>query len=45
MSLSIYPTLNLLWILCNSAIINFCQFALWCLVRPFDTSVYRRIMG
>ncbi|TMW63815.1 hypothetical protein Poli38472_002756 [Pythium oligandrum] len=41
----IYSALNLLWILCNSAIINGVQFALFLLVRAFDTAVYRRCMG
>ncbi|KAE9029183.1 hypothetical protein PR003_g2964 [Phytophthora rubi] len=41
----LYSALNLLWILCNSACINFLQFCLWCLVRPFDKPLYRRLMG
>ncbi|POM68135.1 1-acyl-sn-glycerol-3-phosphate acyltransferase [Phytophthora palmivora] len=41
----LYSALNLLWILCNSACINFLQFCLWCLVRPFNKPLYRRLMG
>ncbi|RLN57271.1 hypothetical protein BBJ28_00018877 [Nothophytophthora sp. Chile5] len=41
----LYSALHLLWILCNSACINFCQFCLWCLVRPFNKALYRRLMG
>ncbi|DAZ99266.1 TPA: hypothetical protein N0F65_005434 [Lagenidium giganteum] len=41
----IYSALNLLWILCNSALLNFLQFALYILVRPFDHALYRRIMA
>jgi hypothetical protein len=41
----LYSALNLLWILCNSACINFLQFCLWCLVRPFNKALYRRLMG
>lgn len=43
--LHLYSAANLLWILCNSALVNFCQFCLWCLVRPFDTALYRRLMA
>lgn len=45
MIVQVYSAVNLLWILCNSAVINFCQFVLWLLVRPFDNALYRRIMG
>lgn len=41
----VYSAVNLLWLLCNSAVINFCQFSLWLLVRPFDNALYRRLMG
>lgn len=44
-ALHLYSALNLLWILCNSMCINFLQFCLWCLVRPFSTPLYRRLMG
>ncbi|TYZ61178.1 hypothetical protein PybrP1_012394 [[Pythium] brassicae (nom. inval.)] len=45
MMLQVYSAANLLWILCNSAVINFCQFVLWLLVRPLDGALYRRLMG
>ncbi|KAJ0399541.1 hypothetical protein P43SY_006087 [Pythium insidiosum] len=45
MIVHIYSALNLLWILCNSAILNSLQFALYLFVRPFDNALYRRIMG
>uniref|UniRef100_K3X6I6 Phospholipid/glycerol acyltransferase domain-containing protein n=1 Tax=Globisporangium ultimum (strain ATCC 200006 / CBS 805.95 / DAOM BR144) TaxID=431595 RepID=K3X6I6_GLOUD len=45
MMLQLYSALNLLWFLCNSAVINFCQFTIWLLVRPFDNALYRRLMG
>ena len=41
----LYSVLNLLWILCNGACINFLQFCLYCLVRPFNKVLYRQIMG
>ncbi|KAG7386090.1 Acyl-CoA:lysophosphatidylglycerol acyltransferase 1 [Phytophthora pseudosyringae] len=43
--LHLYSALNLLWVLCNSACINFLQFCLWCLVRPFNKPLYRQLMG
>lgn len=45
MIVQVYSAVNLLWFLCNSAVINFCQFVLWLLVRPFDNALYRRVMG
>lgn len=45
MIILLYSAANLLWILCNSALLNFCQFALYCLVRPFDNALYRRLMA
>ncbi|CAI5742713.1 unnamed protein product [Hyaloperonospora brassicae] len=41
----LYSALNLLWILCNGVCINFLQFCLYCLVRPFNTALYRYWMG
>ncbi|RQM10454.1 hypothetical protein DD237_003921 [Peronospora effusa] len=41
----LYSVLNLLWILCNGVCINFLQFCLYCLVRPFNKVLYRQLMG
>ncbi|TDH70632.1 hypothetical protein CCR75_005549 [Bremia lactucae] len=40
----LYSALHLFWILCNSSCINFLQFCLWCLVRPFNRILYRHLM-
>lgn len=45
MIVQVYSAVNLFWVLCNSAVINFCQFSLWLLIRPFDNALYRRLMG
>lgn len=45
MIVHVYSALNLLWILCNSAIVNSMQFCLYLFVRPFNTGVHRRAMG
>ncbi len=45
MIVHVYSAFNLLWFLCNSAIINALQFALYIFVRPFDHGFFRRVMS
>lgn len=45
MILHVYSVLNLLWFLCNSAVVNSMQLALYLFVRPFDTALHRRCMA
>ncbi|OQR98132.1 1-acyl-sn-glycerol-3-phosphate acyltransferase [Achlya hypogyna] len=37
--------LHVLWILCNSAVFNLYQLAIYVLIRPFNRALYRKVMG
>ncbi|EQC41960.1 hypothetical protein SDRG_00809 [Saprolegnia diclina VS20] len=37
--------LHVLWILCNSAVFNLYQLAIYVTIRPFNRALYRKVMG